>query len=225
MSHNLCIIEDEIDIADALKEYFEGEGFNVSAFYNGMDFLRNEGTENFDGFYLVDWNLPDIQGIDIVKKIRETNKLSPVFMVTAYSKKEDIINGLKAGADDYITKPFNFEELLQRVRNSALKKEAMNEKIGDDDGEVKLLPAAAAFLKGNTAINLTRREYIIFEKLYLSNGECVTREQLIDCFEKEDKMTIRNIDVHIFSLRKKIKEVCYKIDTVWGLGYKLSMQL
>ena len=155
----------------------------------------------------------------MIQKIRLEDKFSPVFMLTAYSKKNDIVEGLKAGADDYITKPFHFEELLQRVHN-AVEKSKLKTQTSED--ELKLLPTAAAFLRGDRTVNLTRREYVIFEKLFLNDGNPTTREELISCFNAEDKMTIRNIDVHIFSLRKKVKQVDLRIETVWGLGYKLA---
>jgi DNA-binding response OmpR family regulator len=169
----------------------------------------------------VDWNLPGEPGIELVKRIRAKDALSPIFMVSGYSKKEDIIEGLKAGADDYITKPFSFEELEVRVKN-ATTKFGISLSEGASKSDFQLLKDAKAFIKGGVTIGLTAREFVIFESLVQHEGQPLSREDLIKCFDKEDEMTSRNIDVHIFSLRKKIKEVDMKIETVWGKGYKIS---
>ncbi len=215
---NICIIEDEKDIVDALTTYLESKDYNVVSFNNAEEFYSDNG-QDFKGLYLVDWNLPGEPGINIVSKIRKDDKYSPIFMVSAYSKNEEIITGLKAGADDYITKPFSLEELLARIENAQTKFKALNEDIEASD--FKLIPEASAFIKQGKTINLTQREFIIFDKLYNESGNPVTREELILCFDNDEKMTIRNIDVHVFSLRKKIKEAEMFIDTVWGKGYKL----
>lgn len=217
-SGNVCIIEDEKDIVDALTTFLEAQGYDVISFNNSEDFYRNN-PRDFSGLYLVDWNLPGEPGINIIKKIRETNKFSPIFMVSAYTKNEEILTGLKAGADDYITKPFSLEELLARIENAQLKLSHISEEVHASN--FKLLPEATAFIKEGKTVNLTQREYIIFNKLHSDFGKAVTRDELILCFDNDEKMTVRNIDVHVFSLRKKIKEVEFFIDTVWGKGYKL----
>jgi DNA-binding response OmpR family regulator len=215
---NICIIEDEVDIAEALSEYLENANYNVVSYLSAEDYYE-ESEDDFRGLYLIDWNLPGDPGINIVKRIREKDKFSPIFMVSAFSKNEDIIRGLKAGADDYITKPFNLEELLMRVNNATSKYGHIQSEINLD--RIQLLPEAAAFIKDNKTVNLTVREFIIFEKLFLEINNPTSREDLIKCFKNDDKMTVRNIDVHIFSLRKKVKQVELQIETVWGLGYKL----
>lgn len=217
-SGKICIIEDEKDIVDALSTYLEMKGYEISSFNTAEDFYQNHDNE-FKGLYLVDWNLPGEPGINIISRIRQKDKFSPIFMVSAYSKNDEILTGLKAGADDYITKPFSLEELHARIENAQTKYAHINNEI--DSSEFKLLPEASAFIKEGKTVNLTQREFIIFEKLYQEKSDPVTREDLISCFKNDEKMTMRNIDVHVFSLRKKIKEVELYIDTVWGKGYKL----
>lgn len=214
----ICIIEDEKDIVDALSTYLEMKGYETTSFNNAEDFYKKHES-NFKGLYIVDWNLPGEPGINIISRIRQNDKFSPIFMVSAYSKNDEILTGLRAGADDYITKPFSLEELHARIENAQTKYGHINNEI--DSSEFKLLPEASAFIKQSKTVNLTQREYIIFEKLYEEKPEPVTREELIQCFKNDEKMTVRNIDVHVFSLRKKIKEVELYIDTVWGKGYKL----
>lgn len=217
-NRSICIIEDEIDIVEALTIFLESSDYKVYSYNSAEEFYANK-EDDFKGLYLIDWNLPGEQGINIVSKIRADDKFSPIFMVSAYNKKEDIIEGLKCGADDYITKPFNLNELLARIDNAQVKFSEVSNATSVEG--IKLLPTACAFIKDTQTVSLTSREFIIFEKLYNETGEPVSREMLIECFKKEDKMTVRNIDVHIFSLRKKIKVVDLLIETVWGMGYKL----
>lgn len=215
---NICVIEDEVDIADSIKVYFESSGFNVVLFQNAEDFYQDI-PEEFKGIYLVDWNLPGAQGIDIIKKIRQTDEISPVFMVSAFSNQDQIIEGLSSGADDYITKPFNLEELKARVSNSLRKFSVVDSQISKD--KIQLLPEANSFIMDGTTISLTSREFTLFQALFLSEGQPVSREQLTEKFTNDEKITARNIDVHVFSLRKKIKAANLLIETVWGKGYKL----
>lgn len=216
---DICIVEDEPDLVEALTEYLEMADYNVTSFYSAEEFFEKSDPK-YNGLYLVDWNLPGEPGIKIVESIRENNKFAPIFMISAFSKTEEIVIGLKAGADDYITKPYSMEELLVRVNNAATKLSHIEVETNDDG--IKLLPEAAAIISDGQAINLTRREFIIFQKLFQERDTPVTREQLIECFVKDEKMTMRNVDVHVFSLRKKIKSANLIIETVWGLGYKLK---
>lgn len=215
---NICVIEDEVDIADSIKTYFEASDFSVILFQNAEDFYQDI-PDDFKGIYLVDWNLPGAQGIDIIKRIRQNDKVSPVFMVSAFSNQDQIIEGLSSGADDYITKPFSLEELKVRVSNSLKKFSIVDSQISKD--RIQLLPEANSFIIDGQTISLTSREYTLFNALFESEGEPVSRDQLIEKFSNDEKITARNIDVHVFSLRKKIKAANLLIETVWGKGYKL----
>ncbi len=215
----ICLIEDNEDVRDVMKEYFDGLGYKIDSYQSAEDFFENR-DHNFKGLYLVDWHLPGEPGTEIVSFIRSQDKFSPIFMVSAFSKKEDIVKGLSFGADDYITKPFNFDELAVRIKNAFDKYDFML--TYTDMSEIKLLREASSIIVNGTTISLTTREYIIFEKLYFEREKPVSRDALIDCFEKDDNITLRNIDVHVFSLRKKIKAAQLIIETVRGVGYQLS---
>lgn len=217
---NICIVEDEPELVEALTEYLELSDYSVISFNSAEEFFENSDP-NFRGLYLIDWNLPGEPGIKIVEEIRSKNKFSPIFMISAFTKNEEIVTGLKAGADDYITKPYSMEELLVRVNNATIKLNSIESEV--DSSNFKLLPEAATFIKDGKTYNLTHREFIIFHKLHEEKNNPVSREELIECFAKEEKMTIRNVDVHVFSLRKKIKEANLHIETVWGHGYKLNL--
>jgi len=217
--NSICIIEDENEIVETMTTFLENRGFQVLSFKSAELFYEH-APKDFKGLYLVDWNLPGEPGIEIISKIRLTDKISPIFMVSAFTNKEDIVAGLERGADDYITKPFSFDELTARVKNSLNKFTIINNQTGDE--QMKLLPEAKSFIKDGKTVSLTKREYIIFEFLFQKLGLPVTREELIGQFSNEEKMTERNIDVHVFSLRKKLKTVNLMVETIWGIGYKLS---
>lgn len=220
-TEKICIIEDELEIQEALKLYLENANYNVECYQSAEEFYAKR-DKTFKGLYLVDWNLPGEPGINIVSKIREEDKYSPIFMVSAYSQNEDILLGLRAGADDYIAKPFSLEQLLARVENAHRKNSMVQANLAEGGDGIRLLPEASSFIKDGQTVSLTRREYIIFEKLFNNQGQPITRDELIFCFDKDEKMTVRNIDVHVFSLRKKIKNCDLVVETVWGKGYKLA---
>ena len=215
---SIVIIEDEKDIVESLKYLLEKNEFEVSAFLSAEEFFSSKNRPDHC-VYLVDWNLPGIKGLDIIKTIRLKDKISPIFMISAYNKADQVIEGLESGADDYITKPFNYDELLVRVGNahrkiSTLQENQMN--VG-----LKLIPEAHSVMKDGVTVSLTSREFVIFNHLHKNKTMPSTREELISDFEKEMEMTARNIDVHIFSLRKKLNKISIGIETVWGTGYRL----
>lgn len=220
MKKNVVIIEDEKEIVEAIKFVLEKNDFQVFGYGSAEEFFS---TKNWPSqcVYLVDWNLPGIKGIDIIKTIRLNDKISPIFMVSAYNSKDQIVEGLKCGADDYITKPFNFEELLVRVSNAHTKYNHLQDNLMNVG--IKLIPEAHSVIKDGATVNLTSREYVIFQHLFKKQTVPSSREELIGQFEKDMEMTERNIDVHIFSLRKKMSKLNIGIETVWGTGYKIVL--
>jgi two-component system alkaline phosphatase synthesis response regulator PhoP len=218
MKKSIVIIEDEKDIVESLKYLLEKNEFEVTPFLSAEEFFSAKNRPEHC-VYLVDWNLPGIKGVDIIKTIRLKDKLSPVFMISAYNKADQIIEGLQSGADDYITKPFNYDELLVRVGNAHSKVSNLQDNLMNVG--LKLIPEAHSVIKDGVTVNLTSREFIIFHHLYKNQNVPSTREELINQFDKDMEMTARNIDVHIFSLRKKMNKINIGIETVWGTGYKL----
>lgn len=221
MKKSIIIIEDEKDILDALKHLLEKHDFTVFGFLSAEEFFSFKERPD-QAIYLFDWNLPGIKGIDIVKTIRLKDKISPIFMMSAYNKADQIIEGLQSGADDYITKPFNYDELLVRIDNAFKKVNSLQDNLMNVG--LKLIPEAHTVMKDGVTVNLTSREFVIFHHLYKNKDSASTREELINQFEKDMEMTSRNIDVHIFSLRKKMSKVAIGIETVWGTGYKINLE-
>jgi DNA-binding response OmpR family regulator len=222
MKKTIVIIEDERDILDGLKQLLERTGFEVYGYYSAEEFFSaKERPEHC--VYLFDWNLPGIKGIDIVKTIRSKDKISPIFMMSANNKPDQIIEGLQAGADDYVTKPFNYDELLVRLENAFNKMNNLQDNLMNVG--MKLIPEAHSVMKDGVTVNLTAREFVIFQHLYKHPNQPATREELINQFDRDMDMTTRNIDVHVFSLRKKMNKIQIGIETVWGTGYKINVQV
>ena len=218
MKRSIVIIEDERDIVESLKYLLEKHEYEVMSFLSAEEFF-SERKRPDHCVYLVDWNLPGIKGIDIIKSIRLKDKISPIFMISAYNKSEQIIEGLQSGADDYITKPFNYDELLVRVGNAHNKVSNLQDNLINIG--LKLFPETHSVIKDGVTVSLTSREFVIFQHLNKNQKVPSTREELIGQFENDMEMTARNIDVHIFALRKKMIKVNIGIETVWGTGYKL----
>jgi DNA-binding response OmpR family regulator len=217
----IVIIEDEIEIIEILNHTFNKDGFEVLAYSNAEDFISDRNRP-LQCIYLIDWNLPGIQGIDIVKMIRRIDKSSPLFMMSANSRPDHIILGLQAGADDYIVKPFNYNELLIRVRNAQIKINNMQSTMINSG--LKILPEANCIIVDGKTLSFTAREFLIFQHLYSMKNIETNRSDIIELFDKEENIQNRNIDVHVFSLRKKFLQnnININIMTVWGKGYKLT---
>jgi len=160
---NILIVEDDKKIANYSKQGFEEEGFLVDVTYSGEDGLKMVEKNSYDTIVL-DWMLPGISGIEVCKKIREYKIITPVIMLTAKTDISDKVLGLNSGADDYVLKPFSFEELLARV--NALSRRAAYKKIDNiriDDLEVDIQKREV--FRSKKKINLTAKEYEIFELL------------------------------------------------------------
>ncbi len=218
MRRFITIIEDEREIGENLALFLRAKEFEVQHYLSAEEYFSDRSHPS-EGIYLVDWNLPGISGIDVIKTIRTKDKISPVFMISAYSRNQEIVEGLKAGADDYLTKPFDFDGLAVRIENAWSKLNALE---GDlISSGLRLIPEANSVMKDGTTVSLTSREFMIFKQLF-EKGDTVSREELIALFDSTEKMTVRNIDVHIFFLRKKLKKLNLVISTVWGAGYRLE---
>lgn len=220
MEKTIIIIEDERDILDGLTQLLKRTGFQVFGFLSAEEFFAATDRPEHC-VYLFDWNLPGIKGIDIVRTIRSKDKISPIFMMSANNKPDQIIEGLQAGADDYVTKPFNYDELLVRLENAFIKMYNLQDNLMNVG--LKLIPEAHSVIKDGVTVSLTSREFVIFQHLYKHQTAAATREELINQFDKDMEMTTRNIDVHVFSLRKKMNKLNIGIETVWGTGYKIQL--
>ncbi|EEU12426.1 MULTISPECIES: response regulator transcription factor [Anaerococcus] len=223
---NILIIEDEQGISKIIKSYLEKEGYNVFQAFDGkegLDFFENEQID----LILLDLMIPKISGEDLIKEIRNKSNV-PVIMVTAKVSEENIINGLKLGADDYVTKPFSPKELMQRIKTVLRRIEKYNipraDIIKTTDGRLEMDLEYNRFFKDGEEIFLTKNEFQIIKTLFSNPNKIFTREEIIEItFGFDYDAYDRAIDTHIKNIRQKIEDNPKKPDyikTIYGMGYK-----
>lgn len=216
---NILIVEDDIDIHNIIKKSLEKEKYNVLNSYSGKEALILIENKNID-LILLDLMLPDIGGEEIIKKVKDI----PIIVISAKISEEDRVKNLLNGANDYIIKPFNLNELLARIKVQLRlnKKDNINKSLKYKD---MYLDEEMRFLYiGKNKLHLTKTENIIMKELLLKPEEIITKSRLLD------KISYDNLDfdenslkVHISNIRKKIRNVTDKeyIESVWGIGFKL----
>lgn len=220
----ILIVEDEIQLADALSELLKRNMYSVDTFYNGIDGLDNALTGVYDCIIL-DIMLPKMNGLDVLKNLRREKISTPVLLLTARSEIDDKINGLDCGADDYLTKPFVTGELLARVRALTRRKgELVNENKLEYNGLELHKNTCSISCKGND-MKLSLKEYYIMEMLIANHGQILPKERIIEkIWGSESDVEYNNIEVYISFLRKKITSVSasVQIKTARGIGYFLE---
>ena len=225
----ILLVEDDADIMDLIKIQLESEGFSVRALDNGTEAIETARSENFD-LFVIDRMLPGTPGLDVCKFIRKNapTKNHPILIVTALSRSENIIEGLNAGADDYITKPFDMEVLIARTMALLRRSKALQESVKAPTSEIVLgkLRVDTDQCKvwvGGKEIQLTPSEYKLLTYLVTNSRKVLSRKHLVDMIQGESiHVTERTIDTHIFGLRKKLDEAADMIETIRGIGYRVN---
>ncbi|PEQ89849.1 DNA-binding response regulator [Bacillus sp. AFS006103] len=227
MTQRILVVEDEKQIAKILKLELEYEGYEVMVAYDGKSGLQAALDEKVD-LILLDVMLPEMNGIEVLRRIRKENDLLPVILLTARNMTIDKVAGLDQGANDYITKPFEIEELLARIR-SCLRQISNAVKTSQEDDtllEIRDLTVnldTREVTRGATSITLTPKEFDLLVYLLSNKNKIVTRESIllhVWGYEYEGETNV--IDVFIRHLRKKIEEGFSEptiIQTVRGIGY------
>ena len=214
----ILIVEDEVGIADFLKQGLEEEGYTVLVAYDGEACLAL-ALEQKVNVILLDWMLPKMNGIDICKAIRKANIQTPILFLTARDTVQETIEGLKAGANDYIKKPFSFDELIERIKIH-FRNTASNDILVL--GNISIDPSKHQVLLGDQEVNLTQREYELLVYLIKNKGKVCTRNQIIeDVWDIHFEYDTGVIDVFMNAIRKKLnlnKEEDL-IKTIRGVGY------
>ena len=224
MSMRILVVEDEKKIADFIKRGLKEEGYAVDSAYDGEQGLFLSKTNEYD-LILLDLMLPKLDGQSLFKEIRKEKISSPVIMLTAKDAVKDKVAGLDMGADDYVTKPFAFEELLARIRAVLRKKEGRDSKTIKVEDLVMDLPAHKVTRAGKD-IPLTSKEYALLEYMMRNAGNVVTRTMISEHVWDINFDTFTNvIDVYINYLRNKVDTGHKKklIHTVRGRGYVLKV--
>lgn len=214
----ILIIEDEKGITDFLKQGLEEEGYSVSFAYNGADGLEMALNSNFD-LILLDWMMPKMSGLDVCKAFRTSNTTTPILFLTAKDTIQETIEGLRAGANDYIKKPFSFDELLERIK---IHFRYQSEEDILQLNSIKLIQSKYQVLVDNVEVNLTQREYELLLYLIKNKGKVCTRTQIIeDVWNIHFEYDTGVIDVFMNSIRKKLNlsKEDESIKTIRGVGY------
>ena len=198
----ILIVEDERDLLRSLAQALREEGYAVDTAEDGEDGLYKAQTWSYDAIVL-DIMLPRLDGWELLRRLRLT-KPTPVLMLTARDRVPDKVRGLDSGADDYLVKPFDLDELLARLR-ALIRRQAGQPLSRIEIGEVVIDTAARVVSRGGQAITLTAREYSLVEFMALHRGQVVTRTALYEhLFDEEDNSLSNLLDVHVSNIRKKL---------------------
>lgn len=215
---HILIIEDEKGIVDFLQQGLEEEGYTISTAFNGEEGLKKAIELSID-LVLLDWMLPKMQGIDVCKNIRLEKINLPIIFLTAKDTVQETIEGLKAGANDYIKKPFSFEELLERIKIHFRTKDEI--KILTL-GNITIDKSKFQVFVDNKEVSLTQREFELLEYLIKNKGQVCTRTNIIeDVWDIHFEYDTGVIDVFMNAIRKKLNlsKDQELIKTIRGVGY------
>jgi two-component system, OmpR family, alkaline phosphatase synthesis response regulator PhoP len=227
---SILLVEDEENLHEALKLNLELEGYEVTSAYDGVSALKAVQDEYFD-LIILDVMLPEIDGFSVTQNIRLTNNEVPILILSARSSSEDRVLGLKKGADDYLTKPFNLEELLLRVQKLINKNQRLQDKtsIGETysfGGHTVNFKAQEAVTAGGQKIELSKKETMLLKLLIENRNEVVPREKILQSVWGYNVYpTTRTIDNFILNFRKYFEADSRNpryFHSVRGVGYKYA---
>ena len=218
----VLVVEDEVKMAGLLRRGLQEEGYAVDIAPTGSEAVWAATEIPYDAIVL-DVMLPDLDGFSVSRRLREAGRWAPILMLTARDAVPDRIEGLDAGADDYLTKPFAFTELLARLR-ALIRRGAGERPAALVAGDLILDPAAKRVTRGDTQIELTAKEFALLEYFLRHPGEVLTRSRIIEHvwdFAYDGDSNV--VDVYIRYLRQKIDRPFGRrsIETVRGTGYRL----
>ena len=221
----ILVVEDEHRIANTIKKGLEQEHYAVDVSYTGTDGYDLASTEEYDAIIL-DLMLPGMDGVTICKELRKNKKHTPILMLTAKGQIQDKVVGLDAGADDYLTKPFSFEELLARIRALIRRPKNIISSILTVDN-LTIDSNLFTVERSGTYIQLSSKEFSLLQYLIRNANKIVTKEQIITHVWDYDSDILPNtVEVYIKNLRNKIdipfNESKQLIQTVRGFGYKIG---
>lgn len=231
MPQNILVIEDEPTLARLLSYNLSQEGYETKVVDHGSDGLQAALQQPFD-LIILDIMLPGMNGFEILSKLRQKGNKTPVIILTARNAEEEVVQGLKFGADDYITKPFGVAELLARVsavlRRTMSEEQAKEKSPGADKvitaGDLYIYPEKYEVMLNGESIPLRPKEFEVLLYLVQRPGIVVTRDDLMNIVWGFDYIGgQRTVDVHVSSLRKKLEmnQESVQIESIRGVGYKL----
>lgn len=219
----LLIAEDELDLAEALTVFFQKNHFSVDAVNDGADAYEYASSGEYDAIIL-DVMMPKMNGIDVLRRLRAEGIKTPVMMLTAKGMKDDRITGFNAGADDYLPKPFEPDELICRVR-AMLRRSDNYRPSALEFGDVTLDPSTGLLACSGHSVRLSGREYQVMELFMRSPNIVFSADKIMErVWGWDSDAEINVIWMHISNLRKKLRSIGSKITirAVRGLGYALE---
>jgi DNA-binding response OmpR family regulator len=219
----ILLIEDDRKAARLLARGLQEEGFVVDVVHTAEEGDEEAFVIEYD-LIVLDWMLPGKDGLTLCRDLRQRGCKTPVLMLTARDALRDRVTGLNSGADDYLTKPFAFDELLARVR-ALLRRSEITRPVVLSVADLSLDPQSQRVVRGSAVLELTHKEFAILQILLRQAGEVVSRSRLAEQVWKDDLISIDNlIDVHISNLRRKVDAppAAPLIHTVRGRGFRLA---
>ncbi|HEY2567387.1 MULTISPECIES: response regulator transcription factor [unclassified Rickettsiella] len=214
----ILLIEDDGALGDGIHKGLKQYGYTVDWLTDGRTALSSIKTETFD-VILLDLNLPGLPGLSVLREMRAAGITMPVLILTARHAIEDRIKGLDSGADDYLTKPFDLDELSARIR--ALQRRFSSNRASPllTYRDIELDPSSFTVTLKGLAISLSRREFSLLQKLLENAGHVVSRDSLNQClYGWGDEIDSNTLEVHVHNLRKKLVDTNF-IRTIRGVGY------
>lgn len=218
----VLLVEDDREVAEYLRRGLEEENYSVTVCHDGTAGLRAAELSNFD-IIVLDIMLPFMDGLKVTRRLRRQDINTPILLLTARDAPEDVVRGLDAGADDYLTKPFSFEVLLARIRaRTRTVKSRPDSQLHFEDLLMDF--DKHEVWRGKTLLRLTRTEFSILECLMRAGGRVVTRDHLINTVWGDRELCNNNLDVFIRFLRTKVSLPDHPklIHTERGVGYRLQ---
>lgn len=217
----ILVVEDEIKLNKGLVEGLQNRGFAVDFAFDGEEGEKQARWNDYD-LIILDIMMPKRDGLQVAKNLRASGKTMPILMLTAKDAVEDKITGLDIGADDYLVKPFSFDELAARIR-TLLRRPALTAQDALNLDGLRLDTKTQMVTVDDKNLNLTLREYGVLEYLMRNRNKVITREDILEHVWDRFHDSFSNVvDVHLKNLRKKLPEIYAKrIQTVWGKGYRL----
>ncbi len=219
----LLLADDEVELSNALVAILKHSSYTVDAVYNGTDALDYALTEEYDGIIL-DIMMPGMDGMEVLKKLREKGISTPVLFLTAKTEVDDRIKGLDLGADDYLPKPFDMGELLARVR-AMLRRKSEFTQANLTCGNLTLDRATyEMFTEGHEKIRLSGREFQMMEMLMTSPGRVISVDNFMNRIWADGEADVNVVWVYISNLRKKLTslDATCEIKASRGLGYSIG---
>jgi DNA-binding response OmpR family regulator len=217
----VLLVEDETKVAHFISTGLEEEGYAIDVAYDGKKALELLREVKYD-IVLLDLMIPEVSGLDVLKSIREWGVNTPVLIITAKSSKEDVVKGLDTGSDDYLTKPFSFDELVARVR-ALLRRSRKADSHILEYRDIVLNPYNRTLVIAMREVELTEKEFLIMEVMLKNSEKPLTRKEIAEYVWQNQTDSTNIVDVYVNFLRKKIESVTTRkyIHTVRGTGYVL----